>query len=222
MPVQGPLWVAVIAALFSPTLAYAQTEAAEHKSKPGHPPAVITLDVWMLTLTRDAGDNTFEAARQQLADRDAARARVRRLQKAGATGRSHHFMATTLENEELIVHVGAREPRAQAMNITQFGKQQSIIYEPVGTNLQATVHLDDESRVVVELNLESSYLEDSDVALLVPKEGEPTIARQVASSIFHARLACPSGGAVVASATQSQAGSENSATLIYVAAEVLK
>jgi hypothetical protein len=200
-------------------------EAIEDRTEPKKPDAksaIIQLDVWMLTLSADAEDDLLATASEPLADREEAMARVRKLQDSGAASRSHHFMATTLENEKLIVQFGAREPRVQATNITQFGKTHSLIYEPVGTMLQARARVDDVSRVLLEMQLESSHLEDSGVAMFEPKEDEPVKAPQIAQRTYHSSLACPSGGAVVALSSESQSGSEPSAALIYVAAKVMK
>lgn len=190
--------------------------------EPAERPAIIQIDVWTVTLLAEADERISQMACSPLADRDSVIERIKKLQKEGVVERLHHFMATTLDEQQLIVQAGERKPRVQAVNVTQFGTQRNLVYEPVGTMLQARPRSEGNSRVVVELQIESSYLAPSGVAIFEPVDGEPLDAQRIKQQTFNTTLACRSGGAMVAMIAASQTESESSTRLLYLAAEVLE
>ncbi len=215
----------LVAVTCSATLSHAQVgsgDTAADKGEPGKSLAVIQLDAWMVTLSREAGDDVINSASAPLDDRGAVVDRILKMEKSGTILRSHHFMATTLEGQEVVVRMGRREPRVQAVTMTQFGVSQSLVYESVGTILNARSRLENDSLVALEMQLETSYLEESKAAIHVTKEGQAVNAPQVVQRTFHSTLACPSGGAVVAMSYEGRSDSEHATTIIYVAAEVLE
>ncbi len=63
---------------------------------------------------------------------------------------------TALDNQEAIIQVGQRVPRVQSTNITQFGQQNSVVYENVGIILQVRPRVSPDGMVVMEIQAEKS------------------------------------------------------------------
>lgn len=182
--------------------------------------AIIQLDVWMITLSAQTTADQVEAASAALVDRDEVVHRIQRLRQAELIARECYFRGTTVENEVLMVRIGRREPRVQNVAVTPKGATQSIVFEDVGTILEARAKCGDHAQVFTELQLESSYLEDSDVAIFVPSEGTPEYTDRTRSNVFHGTVPCPSGGASVAVAGEADQESGRSATLVFVSAAI--
>lgn len=183
--------------------------------------AIIQLDVWMVSLSQDVDDETTELAHEPLTNRQSTADRVRELQDKGAVKRMRHFMASTLDGEELSMQIGKRAPRVAGVNITKFGKAQTIRFDDVGTILRAIPKVKDQSRVSVKMLLESSHLEPTNVVINHPTEGEPTTTSETVQCEYEATVACPSGGAVIALAACDESDDEQSQTIVYLAATAL-
>ncbi len=183
--------------------------------------AIIQLNVWMVSLSEDVDDKLLELAHGPLTGRESTAARVKELQEKGAVKRMRHFMASTLDGEELSMQFGKRAPRVVGVNITKFGKAQTIQFDNVGTILRAIPKASDQSRVSVKMLLESSHLEPSNVVINHPTEGEPTTTSQTVQCEYEATVACPSGGAVIALVAGDESDDEQSQTIVYLAAMAL-
>ena len=186
----------------------------------GAPRASLRIEVWMVTLEGKITADELEAATAPPSGRDDVAKRLARLEKAGLVTRSSHFLATTIENEPLVIRQGLRKPTVQNTAATKMGLTRSIMFEDVGTIFQATAKQDQQAGILIDLQMESSYLEDSDLAIHEPDDGEPTLAPQTSQIVFQAKLACPSGGATVTAASESSGEAGRSATIVYVAASL--
>jgi hypothetical protein len=190
--------------------------------QPASAAALIELELWIVNLSAVTSPDQWDLAQAEVTNREEVAKRVRQLQADKLVTRSRYLKTLTLEGNDTIAQQGSREPRVQAINKTSFGDQMSIIYEHVGSNLMAKTAVDAKRRVLCQLQVEESYLEDSKTPLQRDKEGNATIAPRIQQIEFRGTVACPSGAARVVLASAPEATSNQPSTIIFMAAKLVE
>lgn len=108
---------------------------------------------------------------------------------------------TALDNQEAIIQVGQRVPRVQSTNITQFGQQNSVIYEPVGIILQVRPRVSPDGMVVMEIQAEKSKVgsEAEGIPIFTGLDGSVVRAPRIDQITAYSTVAAASGQTIVLS-----------------------
>ncbi len=108
---------------------------------------------------------------------------------------------TALDNQEAIIQVGQRVPRVQSTNITQFGQQNSVVYEPVGIILQVRPRISPDGMVVMEIQAEKSKVgsEAEGIPIFTGVDGSVVRAPRIDQIIAYSTVAAASGQTIVLS-----------------------
>ena len=108
---------------------------------------------------------------------------------------------TALDNQDAIIRVGQRVPRIQTTNITQFGQQNSIIYEDVGINMIVRPRISPDGMVVMELQAEKSQVgsEQEGIPIFTGTDGNVIRAPRIDQTIAYSTVAAASGQTIVLS-----------------------
>jgi len=108
---------------------------------------------------------------------------------------------TALDNQEALIEVGQRVPRVQSTNITQFGQQNSVVYEPVGIILNVRPRISPDGMVVMELRAEKSQLgsEAEGIPIFTGLDGSVVRAPRIDQTIAQSTVAAASGQTIVLS-----------------------
>lgn len=186
------------------------------------PRSTVQIELWVVTLSPDATDEVMAEVSLPVDDRKAVLSRLRELEEQKLVTRSQYLMASALEEQQSILQLGSRDPRIQGVSQTAFGRQSSIVYESIGTILQTRSRVTS-SHAIIEFQYEDSYLAPTDVAIFEPKEGggENVNVDQVRQFTHHATVSCPDGGAVTVMASGGAKGSDQPATLMFLAARLV-
>src|SRR5690606_16844412 len=108
---------------------------------------------------------------------------------------------TALDNQQAIIQVGQRVPRIATTQITQFGQQNSVVYEPVGINLMVRPRISPDGMVVMELQAEKSQVgsEQEGIPLFAGTDGSVIRAPRIDQTIAYSTVAAASGQTIVLS-----------------------
>lgn len=108
---------------------------------------------------------------------------------------------TALDNQEAIIQVGQRVPRVQSTNITQFGQQNSVVYEPVGIILQVRPRVSPDGMVVMEIQAEKSKVgsEAEGIPIFTGLDGSVVRAPRIDQITAYSTVAAASGQTIVLS-----------------------
>ncbi len=114
---------------------------------------------------------------------------------------------TALDNQEAIIRVGQRVPRIQTTNITQFGQNNSIIYEDVGINMIVRPRISPDGMVVMELQAEKSQVgsEQEGIPIFTGTDGSVIRAPRIDQTIAYSTVAAASGQTIVLSGLLTKA-----------------
>ncbi|NLG56040.1 MAG: type II and III secretion system protein, partial [Rhodococcus sp.] len=108
---------------------------------------------------------------------------------------------TALDNQEAIIRVGQRVPRVQTTNITQFGQQNSVVYEDVGINMMVRPRISPDGMVVMELQAEKSQVgsEQEGIPIFSGLDGNVVRAPRIDQTVAYSTVAAASGQTIVLS-----------------------
>lgn len=108
---------------------------------------------------------------------------------------------TALDNQEAIIQVGQRVPRVQSTNITQFGQQNSVVYENVGIILQVRPRVSPDGMVVMEIQAEKSQVgsEAEGIPIFTGLDGSVVRAPRIDQITAYSTVAAASGQTIVLS-----------------------
>lgn len=108
---------------------------------------------------------------------------------------------TALDNQEAIIRVGQRVPRVQSTNITQFGQQNSVVYEDVGIILQVQPRVSPDGMVVMEIQAEKSKVgsEAEGIPIFTGLDGSVVRAPRIDQITAYSTVAAASGQTIVLS-----------------------
>lgn len=108
---------------------------------------------------------------------------------------------TALDNQQAIIQVGQRVPRVQSTNITTFGQQNSVTYEPVGIILQVRPRVSPDGMVVMEIQAEKSKVgsEAEGIPIFTGVDGSVVRAPRIDQITAYSTVAAASGQTIVLS-----------------------
>lgn len=108
---------------------------------------------------------------------------------------------TALDNQEAIIRVGQRVPRVQTTNITQFGQQNTVVYEDVGIIMQVRPRVSPDGMVVMEIQAEKSKVgsEAEGIPIFTGVDGSVVRAPRIDQITAYSTVAAASGQTIVLS-----------------------
>ena len=108
---------------------------------------------------------------------------------------------TALDNQQAIIQVGQRVPRVQSTSVTQFGQQNSVIYENVGIILQVRPRVSPDGMVVMEIQAEKSKVgsEAEGIPIFTGLDGSVVRAPRIDQITAYSTVAAASGQTIVLS-----------------------
>lgn len=205
------------------TVEPAVVAAVEETSETPQELQIVQMELWVVRLTPEANAEIVENAGLPLKDRKAVLARIRDLEQQGRVECSRYCMASTLDGQQVHLHVGAREPRVRGMNLSQRGRTTSVEFVEVGMIVQVRPKVVSSELISFELNYEESYFQRTDLAIHKDAEGDEDDSQVDRTLILthQANAACPNGGAVTVMASGGDPSTEQPAMLMLLACRVM-
>jgi len=176
---------------------------------------MVEIDV---QIVETSGDQDDEGLDPTVAPEDAM-ARVRELEKQGKVDVVHRIKLTTLDKQSAFVQVGERRPVVTGRQSSGGRAVHSFTYENVGTILGVTPRIAG-SDVVMELDIEKSYLDDARPVAIVQDDNDSFVPPRIVVAMCQTTIRVAPGQTVIAGGMQSQSDDGKSTFLVLATARV--
>jgi type II secretory pathway component GspD/PulD (secretin) len=152
-------------------------------------------------------------------------AKLEALRKKGLLSALKSIQLTTLEDQTTSERAGENKPMVVGMTVTGTGRvARNITYHNTGTAVTVTPRLGPEKQILLDLEVQDArfHVPEDGVAIGTDENNQPVKATEIAQAMLKAKLAVPSGQAVVANGVKTTSKSGQAQTLIIVTARVVE
>lgn len=201
------------------------------------PKPMLAITVWALTLVEPTGRAEAESKVKSSEDVDnpppefqsskEVRDFIQELKRAKRVRSSRELRIVTLDGQTARVEVGTDSPQITASNVSNRGRQNAIMYRPLGTIVDVRPRIDSEKYIQIQLEYNlNDMAKSNDVAIVEEPDGKSQFADVMLKRQLKTTVRLPNGGAVVAHCDASTGWADKSGDgqteLIIVGATIAK
>jgi type II secretory pathway component GspD/PulD (secretin) len=170
---------------------------------------MLSLTIWAVTLAEPTGHSDDDSKAKsgepsnnlpaEFHSMNEVRDFIQQLKKAKRVRSSRELRIITLDGQNAQVQVGSDSPQITSSSISNRGRQNAIMYRPLGTVVDVRPRIDSEKHIQIQLDYSlNDTAKSNDVAILEEPDGKSQFADVILHRQLKTMVRLQDGGAVVA------------------------